>query len=122
MVSSEKHSRSFLDSLFQSYSHYRKKHPSQSSAGLDDSTKNSPSPESSPSFDFMILHDRHGQIPAGAGSVYFGLASIIADVDSEKLVGKTIGVFSFADSTSTFFGIRISGDCSVVRKRLCDQA
>ncbi|CAA7261880.1 unnamed protein product [Cyclocybe aegerita] len=156
IASTDEAQGSYIDSLFQSYSHYRKKHPQFSKTSgapngahtptttngsiksngfvsgdtnghangnghvqtRSSTPSSSSSSTSSPSFDYMILHDRHGKIPTGAGSIYLGLASLITDIAPETLAGKSIGVFGFANSTSTFFGIRVAGDCSVICKQL----
>jgi hypothetical protein len=137
----------YMDSLFQSYSHYRRKHPqfatksgvakakarANSTAGgkvqfrpPSRSSSASSSDESefpmSSAFDYMILHDKRGQIPTGPGAIYAGLANLVKDSSPEKLKGKSVGVFGFANSTSTFFSVRVAGDCTVIRKRLLASA
>lgn len=64
------------------------------------------------------------EVPTNCGnmytaSVYSGLCSLLKNVDSERLQGKTIGVFSYGSGlASSLFSIKVKGDTSALQNAL----
>lgn len=52
-------------------------------------------------------------------SVYSGLVSLLANVNSPELNGKRVGIFSYGSGlASSFFSFRVRGDTSAIQKSL----
>jgi hydroxymethylglutaryl-CoA synthase len=52
-------------------------------------------------------------------SVYGGLVSILSNIDSEKLLGKRIGVFSYGSGlAASLFSLKIKGSTETIQKTL----
>jgi hydroxymethylglutaryl-CoA synthase len=64
------------------------------------------------------------QVPTMCGnmycaSVYSSLVSLIANVSSEQLKGKRVGVFSYGSGlASSFFSLKVKGDVSEMAKKI----
>jgi len=64
------------------------------------------------------------QVPTMCGnmycaSVYGGLVSLLSNVDSEKLQGKRIGVFSYGSGlASSLFSLKVVGSTEFLQKSL----
>jgi hydroxymethylglutaryl-CoA synthase len=53
------------------------------------------------------------------GSVYGGIASLIANVDSATMEGKRIGVFSYGSGlAASLFSLRVQGSTEAMQKVL----
>ena len=53
------------------------------------------------------------------GSVYGGIVGLISNVDSEKLMGKRIGVFSYGSGlASSMFSLKVVGDVTSIAEKL----
>jgi hydroxymethylglutaryl-CoA synthase len=52
-------------------------------------------------------------------SLYGGLASILANVEPEQLLGKRISLYAFGSGcSSSFYAIRVNGDTSEMREKM----